>query len=601
MKKYISYILILFLALPFASCQKPNEENVSKMKGMFRAGVDGVESGIEIVPGKSKIVDVRAYADTINGSVSDVYLKMSFKGDPDAVATYNSAHGTSYVACPGSAYEFTSNEVMMPRYCATSTTAKLKISTSGMEDGVTYLLPVTIDKVVGTDNYELSPDPCGFVIITMAYVPPEAGTGTKEDPYNIYTLADLTGMSEKVSDDSKTYFRLQADIDMTGVKWMPLNFAEPYKNYIDFDGNGHTLSNFYCEFANYPSFFGVLYGKCYDLNFTNAVINCETAQACGVIGSYCGTTGIPGECRNVHVEGSVTCTANVRGVGGLFGRIVASTVADSSFKGTVTNTGGATGTGGLAGWLNGTIERCSAEADVTSTANYTGGLVGYDNAKSVIRDCWTAGTVKAPQRAGGILGGIIKEETEVRNCYSTAAVEANFCIGGIAGHCNLDKGSGVLPNTTEAKDVVEKCIAWNDSLTATNDDDSEHYSSGAITGYTSTKSFLTDCVRKPDLIFIECKTQATNVLYDMPNATPSAPMMKADGTGTYNFPYHGKAAPAGSTLSSVAKSLGWKTDVWNFSGDTPTLIPAVSGGGDDNPDLDAGGPLPDVPDNELFN
>ena len=601
MKKYISYILILFLLVPAASCVKPAEENVSKMKGMFMAGVSGADDILEIIPGRSKVVDVRAYADTINGRVSDVFLKFSFKGDPDAVAAYNSSHGTSYVMCPGSAFEFTSNEVMMPRYGASSTTAKLKISTAGMEDGVTYVLPVNIDKVVGTENYELSPNSCGFVVVKMAYVAPDAGNGTKDSPYNIFTLADLNSMSEKVSEGTKTYFSLQADIDMSGVKWIPLNFAEPYKNYIDFNGNGHTLSNFYCEASGYPSFFGVLYGRCYDLNFKDAVINCESEKACGVIGGYCGTTDLPGECRNVHVEGEVTCLANVRGVGGLFGRVVGSIIADSSFKGKVTQSGGATGTGGIAGWLNGTIERCWADAEVTSNANYCGGIVGYDNATSVIRDCWSAGIVKNTQRAGGILGGINKAKTEVHNCYSTSYVEANFCVGGIAGHCNLDVGSGTLPTDTEPENVVEKCIAWNDGIAAVNSDDDPHYSSGAVLGYTSIKNFLTDCYRKPDLSFQECKTQASNVLYDMPNSTPAAPMMKAEGTGQYNYPYHGKAAKAGDTLTDVAKSLGWKADVWDFSGPVPTLIPPAMGGGDENPDLDAGGQLPDFPENELYN
>jgi hypothetical protein len=43
------------------------------------------------------------------------------------------------------------------------------------------------------------------------------------------------------------------------------------------------------------------------------------------------------------------------------------------------------------------------------------------------------------------------------------------------------------------------------------------------------------------------------------------------GAGTYATAYHGKAAPAGKTLSQVAKDLGWSTDIWDFSGDTPKL------------------------------
>jgi len=149
--------------------------------------------------------------------------------------------------------------------------------------------------------------------------------------------------------------------------------------------------------------------------------------------------------------------------------------------------------------------------------------------------------------------------------------------------------------------VVEKCIAWNEGLICTNTDESEHYSSGAITGYTSTKSFLTDCYRRADLHFVECATQGANVLYDQPNATPSSPLVKADGTGTYNYPYHGRAAGAGVTLSSVAKSLGWDESVWDLSGSLPVLkgMETPSEGDDDS--VSAGGQLPDFDENEFYN
>ena len=129
-------------------------------------------------------------------------------------------------------------------------------------------------------------------------------------------------MSELLVPQTKVYFRLKADIDMTGIDWVPLNFASPYENLIDFDGNGHTISNFTSTFANYPSFFGVLYGSCHDVTFTNAVIESAVGGATGIIASYCGTTNMPGEAHRVHVQGRVTSPGgNKNGTGGLFGRI----------------------------------------------------------------------------------------------------------------------------------------------------------------------------------------------------------------------------------------------------------------------------------------
>ena len=363
------------------------------------------------------------------------------------------------------------------------------------------------------------------------------------------------------------------------------------------------VDHFSCEFANYPSFFGVLNGECRNVNFTNAHLVNEGTNACGIIGSYCGTTNLPGVCRNVHVEGIVESLGGDRGVGGLFGRVHYGKVYDSSFKGQVTGNGGKTGVGGLVGWLNGTIERCWADAQVVSNANYCGGLVGYensasDNPVSIIQDCWTSGSVTAPQRVGGIIGGLIKSLTEVRNCYTTSAVEGGFAVGGVAGHCNLDKGSGVLPTDTEAGFVVENCIVWNEFVHATNTDGDLHYSSGAFTGYTSTKVYMSKNYRRPDLDFQECASNSENVLYDMPDVSPGSPLQKT-GSGTYSFPYHGKAAAAGSTVSSVAQSLGWSGSVWDFSGPLPVLKKAASGG--DDTEANPGGQLPDFPESEFYN
>ena len=36
-------------------------------------------------------------------------------------------------------------------------------------------------------------------------------------------------------------------------------------------------------------------------------------------------------------------------------------------------------------------------------------------------------------------------------------------------------------------------------------------------------------------------------------------------------PYHGKAAAAGSTISSLAKTLGWDETIWDLSRDVPVL------------------------------
>ncbi|MCR5243818.1 MAG: DUF1735 domain-containing protein [Bacteroidales bacterium] len=568
MKNLFKYILSAAFVLGAIACtEKEDGPAESKMKGIFHVEVISADEIQEIMPGKNKTLLLKACADFETG-VSDLALKMTMKADLDAVAVYNEMNETNYESMPAGSYEFLSDEVTMPRYGTASSTAKLKISTTGMEDGVTYLLPVAIDKVDGTDNWGLTEYHQAFIPVKMAYVAPDAGLGTKESPYNLYSVDDIMAMNEKLEDGVKVYFRLKKDIDMEGISWIPLNYAAPYDKLIDFDGGGHTISNFKCDYPDYPSFFGVLYGTVYDLNFVDATIIAEANKCSGIVGGYCGTTDKPGICRNVHVSGTVTSTGSVNGVGGLFGR------------------------------LNGaTVEGCSADCVVKSAKNLVGGLFGYDAGVSHVSDCYTSGSIEAIQRVGGICGGIIKATSSIVRCYSTSSITATAVVGGIVGHASLDKWSA---KESEPENIFEQCIGWNDKITTTMEP-SEAYqdkgSSGAVVGYTSIRNYLTDCFRKPDMDFTE--VWLLNVPYDQENASPSSPLVEALAQ-EYNFPYHGKAAAAGATLSSVAKGLGWPADIWDFSGDIPVHKSGASGPIDEKPDVDAGGQLPDFEENELY-
>ena len=69
-----------------------------------------------------------------------------------------------------------------------------------------------------------------------------------------------------------------------------------------------------------------------------------------------------------------------------------------------------------------------------------------------------------------------------------------------------------------------------------------------------------------------------------------------EGAG-YNYPYHGKAAASGATLTQVAQSLGWSASIWNFSGEVPTIRKDAQVG--PVPDATTEGQLPGFCENEL--
>ena len=397
------------------------------------------------------------------------------------------------------------------------------------------------------------------------------GDGTKDNPYLIANAKHLDNMHTDgiLKHQERVYFRLIDDIDMESYlqshTWLPLNSASPYDKIIDFDGDGHTIDHFSCSFdatglsdpahaANSkPSFFGLLYGSCYDVNFTHASITTNYGTA-GILGGYIGYSAMKAVVSNVHVQGTVTKTQNEdkgdSGVGGLGGRIAFAFIDSSSADVTV----------------NCTVQQ------------YVGGLFGIDYGDaSRVRNCWTTGVIHGDQRVGGICGGLIRQDTQLINCFSTATVDALRCGGGIAGHCNMDNSTVGSPETLTPGYVIKGCIAWQTALqTRTkNSPGNDWWSSGAVVAYTARKNYLTDCYRNPNMAFQDYAAVFT--LYDQENADPSTPLSISNPDPTqykHYYPYHGKAA-ASSRLSTVAQGLGWDSTVWDFSGDTPVLTGAV--------------------------
>src|SRR5690606_26518378 len=72
------------------------------------------------------------------------------------------------------------------------------------------------------------------------------GTGTANDPYVITTANHLQNMHSvdwSGATVNPLYFKLEADIDMVGKNWSPINNTDPYSRHLHFDGNGHIIKN----------------------------------------------------------------------------------------------------------------------------------------------------------------------------------------------------------------------------------------------------------------------------------------------------------------------------------------------------------------------
>lgn len=525
------------------------------------------------------------------------------------------------------------------------------------------------------------------------------GAGTESDPYRLSATRDLLAMKAALVKGQMTYFKLMNDIDMSSIEnWDPLNPDEPYDLGIVFDGGGHSLKNLKSKGQVYSSFFGVLYGKCYNVKFVDAEIVSASNSGAGIIGGYIGTKNIPAIVSGVEASGTVTCNGKGQSVGGLGGNAREATIENCTVNVTVSNpmgdgsnrtaTGGIVGktidsavkikncivrgvveitkginntyTGGIVGWQSaagaeitgcevyatvksagervggivghyqgGTLSGCKFYGEVNAASRLAGGIAGITSSESTIKNCLSSGKIVCKNIVGGIVG--MNENTlTIRCCESSSTIEINVngvdgvggvlglasngktvivedCIfsgnmniptgqrvGGIVG--DLGTGSSVRrcyvsgnitgwtgvggivgragglvwdANGNGYNNTIESCIAWFDTITATRGDENGG-SSGIIVGYTGTKNTLKNCWRKSTATLT---AKYCSEVYDQEDADATTPLVinAVPSKYTYIYPYHGKAAEASATATSLAQSLGWSADVWNLSGPEPKL------------------------------
>lgn len=578
MKKIISMLMSCLSLVCLSSCNSESS-GVGDLDTPVFCLTSDMDEPIVLAEGRSKSVKLNVKAEKLGPAAN-----MTFTVDADMklVSSYNEKNSTDYVEMPASCYSFEKNSMMVYRYDVNSTTGVLKITANSLEQGKTYILPVVIASAEGAE-YELTKESAAYILLQAAEVAPEevditAGLiddeckpadASKTPDYTINNLEDLKNLRNNLKEGATTYVVLNADIDMASVTdWTPLfsAFNEDGTDLIEFNGKGHTISNFSCTTGSYRSFFGFLSGRVYDVDFNDAKVDGTAnkgTQPCAIIAAYGGNKTGNSKCAvyDVNVTGSLNGKAG--GVGGIIGVAV-----------------------------NAIVKRCSFDGTIDNAGRRQGGIVGYHNVQIAdaylrIEDCWTAGSITGQQQVAGILGqtqletgksGNKTRASLIKNCYSRMAVTADRNAGGICGSCSY----GGTYHDTELdiqKDMVIGCIAWNEKVEAKKTT-TGNYSSAPVVGYCNKYQYFQNCWRKADMDFRCPVTDAAFSItaVDQENSSPDMPMLGGtveDSECTYGYkyayPYHGKAAAAGATVSSIAKQLKWNQNVWDLSGEYPVL------------------------------
>lgn len=524
MKKILIPVLSLLMAAFAVSCT-PQEPDYSGMKAVLGLEVADMQDLYEVNKRQQKTVNIKVAAEAVPGTTLNITLGVN----PELVAAYNEANGKNYEMLPAEAYSFVDRELMLPRFNTISSLGQLNLIGMGCDPEKTYVLPVVIEKVEGSENYEISETGVAYLVYKM--LPALKGIGTKDDPYVIEELNDFLTMNDKLLSGETTYFEMTADIDLSGVddNFIQINAAKPYNKIVMFDGNGHTISNL----TTTRGIFRVFYGKIENVVFDNITVNAGSTADVSVVADYFGySDGDYKEnvARNITVKNSKCTTTGQRG------SIFTAQAYDALIE-------------------NVYIENCEVNA-----ARRSGILCAktMSAAPVTIKSSYIkGGSITGPQQIGGFIGEA-SGPFVVKDCGISATFNGNFGTGGIVGQCSLAAGSY----------TVENCFNWGSQLSpAFPGDGAEHYSSGAIVG----------CMAAADGVynFKNCYYKSDFQFRDYSDVNPLSETSDISGarvgTPNYNYPYHGKAAAAGKTASQFARDLKWDETIWDLNGAEPML------------------------------
>ncbi len=349
----------------------------------------------------------------------------------------------------------------------------------------------------------------GLKMDTPFYRREDGGDGSEKNPFKISRPVDLFAMSDLIGDDfyaeSRPYaafYELTNDIDLEGEQMFVIGDSTTQTAFFggNFNGNGHTISDYYISdtvydtsvvnedgtygdlFLPYVGMFGyaqaTAYGtaEIYNLNLEDFTINVDSAR----FNTGCYVGGVVGYGAGVNITG---CSVN--------GAEITVTADESYFA----------YAGGIAGAIQAayqsetvryfaSVRSCSSSAEVVGLAGCVygvGGIVGYlctynetsatapayllERTPAFVINSYSTGNVYGGLNAGGIVG-LLSPLSSVSGCYSTGSVYADCRIpyesgyelyayayaGGVAGYAGY---GSVISDSFSAAAVAAVSVNGN--------------------------------------------------------------------------------------------------------------------------------------------
>lgn len=406
---------------------------------------------------------------------------------------------------------------------------------------------------------------------TPFYLREGTGDGTEESPYLISTPYDLFSVAALVNMESydnynTAHYKLENDIDMQGEQMFIIGNYEHEGAIFSgvFDGDGHTVSNFYITdeginqetyekgYLPYVGMFGYAVArqntgavKIKNLNLDNFTVSAH-----------------PGEARAAAAEEDKDEVLSY--VGALVGNSVGLEVVNCSATRGKIDVEGDNSVPIFMGGMVGVMQAAYA-----ATEN---GLITYD---SFVQSSYTNLEMEGigfPRASGGIVGYLVSADVNaiayVVNSYSKGSVINGMYAGGIAGMMGRFASIANCYSTAEV-------YSGNLLPSATAAEQFKHAYAGAIVGYAAEDTVVSNCYAANTSV-TAYSASGTKYAHDgnggrevaggYVTATATEKLSSIDSSPLMNIGNYSEKA--GGSVSA----LGWSDKDWIFSGENlPTL------------------------------
>ncbi|MFR9650289.1 MAG: GLUG motif-containing protein [Rikenellaceae bacterium] len=307
-----------------------------------------------------------------------------------------------------------------------------------------------------------------------------SGGGSEASPIEISTegeLAYLAAITNGLISGETTkgkYYKLVAELDLSGREWIPIGNDYEVAFQGNFDGNNKSISNLTITSKADDS---GLFGNTIGANISNVALSKPSISGWLYVGgvvAYCDDSTVS-SCSSV--DGTLSGYANI---GGVVGASLGSTVTGCS--GVNNSLSGYGNIGGVVGNADSStvIDCFNTDSSVEGSDSNIGGVVGYTNSSSTVSSCYNTGSVEG---AGDCIGGVIgfNYSSSVIGCYNTGDIKgAGSCVGGVVGN-NYKSSTTTSYNSgsIEGSSYVGGVAGWSGNASSTV---SSCYNTGSVKG-----------------------------------------------------------------------------------------------------------------------